>query len=1042
MPVYDDEKEKIGLNTGQHDDLGVHPEHAEAERDSLDSAYNKPSAPEPDYSDDSNRKSSTPEDLKEAEQTTSKHLPTKPEKSEGDALGEDVLGRGFRDEGRGRRKFTRKQKFAGFGGIMSIVSIVVGLLFGGNALEPIHMIENALSKGNKAPNRALQVRRTRSFTKTIRDINKGSGGVIGRFNADRLVERMSKHGFAIAMEPTTKKINHLSFDYRDVDGSTKTHSFNFDEPDLVKATSDFFDHPVAGKEIKLRYNAVTGGTATTWRGRSAIRLYSKLRVRLQPYTRNAPAETDTSNKTRDNAIAYTKTNIEEAGSGGSINRTRSSSELEDQDGNGEPDSEAIDGTEGFLDPEQEAAISEVLENGESLDEAMGVDSGVGDTFGDGFENAVNDAPNSVSKIQALRNLASKNLIPGINLPKLAARLARFDVALRALDVTEAPRIACRVKGTIDFSQKLKSVYMAAELAKLMTRFATQAHGAKAGSTTARDLGLLMSWLHRPNPTNGKTYANEPSFLKAFLDVGDGKPSNANHARYSLSRKRTGFAAVMYNFVDSVPFTSPLSCKTINNGLVQAGGFAIGIIGAVVSGGGLTTGQLLFQGGLILAEEVSFQLLTSYVLRSVKGGVIDGHENGEQIGAALASGKGSLFGMNGGSNGLKPITKDRAIALINEYDEQERYIASQQTIFDRYFNINEQNSLLRNVAVTMSSTFPRSPKLLLSDGFGILNPSAWADRLASTIPGSGMVIAAGQECDDPQIIEYNIATDAYCNPVMAEAPLLDTDETEAVLRRGINGKPLIDSEGFAIDYPDENYDEDLHDFIEYCHSGRPAILYNDNLTGEGTAEPEDGTCVEPGTPLPGDDVGRFERFTDWCGYMSDRENLIDDINEEFDGKAAFCAQRPGASSANQNTPQPSGNVQSFAQQILDNPNITYPLDNSSPNGSTKEVLQALARGEEAPVTCGNNTTGTGSNTTMNANVLQFILNYGKEARVGVNALTDKCHSANSNHYRGLAVDFECNTVPFDVGRADTIAIPLGGRRNSETCSANRHWHYDF
>ena len=137
---------------------------------------------------------------------------------------------------------------------------------------------------------------------------------------------------------------------------------------------------------------------------------------------------------------------------------------------------------------------------------------------------------------------------------------------------------------------------------------------------------------------------------------------------------------------------------------------------------------------------------------------------------------------------------------------------------------------------------------------------------------------------------------------------------------------------------------------------------------------------------------------------------------------------------------SGDVRSLAQQILDNSNITYPLDAVSPNGSTRAVLEGLARGEPAAITCpvyG----GSSRTTNINVNILKFLVEAGNEMPIGVNALTDKCHSSDaSTHYQGNAVDFECG---LDVTRLDSIATKYGGARNAESCStAPPHWHYYF
>lgn len=160
---------------------------------------------------------------------------------------------------------------------------------------------------------------------------------------------------------------------------------------------------------------------------------------------------------------------------------------------------------------------------------------------------------------------------------------------------------------------------------------------------------------------------------------------------------------------------------------------------------------------------------------------------------------------------------------------------------------------------------------------------------------------------------------------------------------------------------------------------------------------------------------------------------------FEGEDDACSSlgvSESGSSSDSSGGTVSGNVQELAQQILDNSKITYPLDSSSPNGSTKEVLEALAAGKEAPVTC------TGGSTKVNVGILKFLVELGQEGPVGVNAITDKCHSTGSNHYLGKAVDFECGAVPFNTAVADKIAAKYGGARNGETCSGNAHWHYDF
>lgn len=135
--------------------------------------------------------------------------------------------------------------------------------------------------------------------------------------------------------------------------------------------------------------------------------------------------------------------------------------------------------------------------------------------------------------------------------------------------------------------------------------------------------------------------------------------------------------------------------------------------------------------------------------------------------------------------------------------------------------------------------------------------------------------------------------------------------------------------------------------------------------------------------------------------------------------------------------PSGSVQDMAKQILANPNVTYPYDSVSANGSSKAVLQALAAGQAAPVTCRNSTYPGTPTTNINPNILQFIIESAQQGKVGVNALTDKCHSSSaSNHYIGKAIDLQVGIGSLSV--FDPVAAKYGGKKNGETS----HHHYDF
>ena len=80
--------------------------------------------------------------------------------------------------------------------------------------------------------------------------------------------------------------------------------------------------------------------------------------------------------------------------------------------------------------------------------------------------------------------------------------------------------------------------------------------------------------------------------------------------------------------------------------------------------------------------------------------------------------------------------------------------------------------------------------------------------------------------------------------------------------------------------------------------------------------------------------------------------------------------------------------------------------------------------------------------LNPNVLRFILDVARDHPIMVNALTDKDHSSTSNHYRGIAVDLNCQPA-ISGSVLDNTAEKYNGHDNGERCDAGySHWHYDF
>lgn len=132
-----------------------------------------------------------------------------------------------------------------------------------------------------------------------------------------------------------------------------------------------------------------------------------------------------------------------------------------------------------------------------------------------------------------------------------------------------------------------------------------------------------------------------------------------------------------------------------------------------------------------------------------------------------------------------------------------------------------------------------------------------------------------------------------------------------------------------------------------------------------------------------------------------------------------------------------NIKNLAQQLLDNPNVTYPYTDSM-GVNVRQVLEGVAKTGKGLV---NSPDVDFDEVAVSERMLQALVEYAKTNKIGLNALTNADHSSNSNHYKGIAVDIAC-TPALNRSVFETIAAKYGGTNNGEICPDDRHWHYDF
>jgi D-alanyl-D-alanine carboxypeptidase len=140
--------------------------------------------------------------------------------------------------------------------------------------------------------------------------------------------------------------------------------------------------------------------------------------------------------------------------------------------------------------------------------------------------------------------------------------------------------------------------------------------------------------------------------------------------------------------------------------------------------------------------------------------------------------------------------------------------------------------------------------------------------------------------------------------------------------------------------------------------------------------------------------------------------------------------PPPSSTNSSNSTVSTDAKTLAAQILNNNKIN--ISSGSFCRYCTEDIRNTANGNPAY-----------GSVNLDIKLLQFLAELGQNNQVDVNSITGagSGHSAGSNHYKGIAIDFGCNGISGDI--LDRIGAKYGIKSNFERCDANEnHWHYSI
>lgn len=757
-----------------------------------------------------------------------------------------------------RSTVTPKRALIG-GGIVSFLALLLIMSSGFSAFELVNLRENALTRGNnRYTNRVLQKRRAVTFGNML---EKMGSEKVPEKERTRIKESFEKQNFTVKFDGDGKL---EEFSFKAKDGTVK--KFDFKNDDTIKATNDFFGGKDFGLEASQAFDKVHATTGSLWRGPGARIVYSAYKFAFFNWLDKANSKNakDPADKF---AEKYRAANVTEQAI--TAQGTQTSKQLGDgqtaTDNNGNDSAtQAVTGDE-ILNGELNGGVSaqdyqnDLLKDPTKGDEVLGVKT-------NDVEKLVNDTSSGLAT-GGIKEAVLSKIGGGAFFKGSVGALAK------GFNILGIAQEACEIKGILNFVSNVRNVMMTIELARFAIRILNAADDQKAGILSSSALNLMMLYLTYPNPTNGKghTASGGEQWMKG--DTG-ARPSKIDRSYFGTGRNNDGILGQINTFINAVPGIE--HCKVVNNGFVSVGGLAVGIVAAVGSGGTITAADIATLVTLIAIHEVVVQVATPMLIKAGAHLTLNGHEkNGELVGDAFTSGIGALSGMVGGASGMRPSTKKQVLAMEPELQAYEHAEVAQQSVYTRYLSPSNSDSLASRVALAMPASFHAAALSFTGGLASMLRNITTFGMLKNFIPGSNRVALAADVnvCTDPQVVAHGIATDPFCNPVMANSPALDLKETKRILK----DNKQIDDTGAPTDTKaggDDN--KSFNDYIALCFSGRPGILYNPHPDKEGNDSFTDDTCTESGPPLPGDSVGRYDRFAFWYGCRNDEESTLEQL----------------------------------------------------------------------------------------------------------------------------------------------------------------------
>lgn len=389
------------------------------------------------------------------------------------------------------------------------------------------------------------------------------------------------------------------------------------------------------------------------------------------------------------------------------------------------------------------------------------------------------------------------------------------------------------------------VYQMRALIKYAGLMATEADETKVGEMTpalAEFLGSLMVSGSVSAASKGKTFSDSDGLTL----VTQGKvASPAGLARFTNGTPALN-AITAVKGVLSQKGASAAVCSKVKSWYGQVGLAGVGIASTIATGGaGAVAGAAIGAADGVLLGVLGSYLtpkLIQYAAGVVAPDPLTDPEKGYGLGNAMAAGMGAFGSQVGRGNGLRFIKKNEFKSVLAQNNQDERTLAAADEINNP---TNPTQDAFDNLAMTLlplkSSLTSLNVTRFISSALSL--QSASVSNVANA--ASPVDTYRGDLCKDEDYAQLNIATDAFCNPILAQTNQ-DIDSSkyapDAVQNYMLANK-YIDNEGNALG--------EYASFVSVCMDGDEPITadgYNADLSDANTR-----TCVSD------DDKYQYFRF---------------------------------------------------------------------------------------------------------------------------------------------------------------------------------------